>query len=143
MRDRAFRKGRNAFKNDAEYRAALAGELDDPGTADGIDAARDMLDDYLFIADDIDRLRGWLEKVMAAENGGDLPPNLELEDVDGGIIRFETLGSADRVGLRKPDDSYCEIATTDLQDLLDDLEPYEEDDEVDDDEVDDDEVDEG
>lgn len=33
MRDRAFAKGRNAFGSDAEYRAALRGELDDPGGA--------------------------------------------------------------------------------------------------------------
>lgn len=76
MRDLAFRKGRNAFRNEREYREALAGGLDDADGSALVGQVLDLLADRT--AADVRKVHEWVEKVVDARNGSDLPGVLEL-----------------------------------------------------------------
>lgn len=134
MRDIAFRKGRHAFKNDADCLAAMTGDLDglfdSPETDDErLERLGKLLADHTL--DSLELLEEWLKDVSETEKQDDLPPDFELVMMINPLalpimarpLRFRAVDAA-HVTVTATDCCRVELGTfrtTDLKDLIDDI----------------------
>ena len=129
MRDLAFRKGRNAFKNEREYREALFGAEEETCCTEEVER---MLEDAKLTAEGITALDRWLGDVIDATEGI-VPVQTKVWGLDDTIVLKAFENDSSRVKVLDSGNRCLEIGVDDLQDILDNLSPHESPEDVDDD----------